>query len=192
MQRFAAEGCAPARRMGRFRAALHGSQPELDASARARTPSRHYDRGVRGLVLVCGLAAAALVSGCGGSDGLPDACHNGSEAIVHALRDAPGRVALEGNVPLSRCVKRAIDPDDVQHVGGTMVSVATELSARARGHPESPAALQLGYLLGAAHRGGDSTLVSAELLRRLDQEAAGLEARSHAFERGQRAGRAAG
>jgi len=85
-----------------------------------------------------------------------------------------------------------VDPDDVVFVGGTFVSVAVGLAERARADIESPAALQLGYLLGAAHRGGDRTLVSSELLRRLDQEAAGIAERSHAYERGLRAGRAAG
>ncbi|MFL5827267.1 MAG: hypothetical protein ACJ76V_12150 [Thermoleophilaceae bacterium] len=147
---------------------------------------------MRGLVLVCGLAAVALASGCGGDHGLPAACRDGTGAVAGALRAAPARVELSPGVPLSSCVKRAVNPDDVVFVGGTLVSVAVALGERARADLESPSALQLGYLLGAAHRGGDSTLVSSELLRRLDQEAAGIEARSRAYARGLRAGRAAG
>ncbi|HEX8855134.1 MAG TPA: hypothetical protein VF752_05985, partial [Thermoleophilaceae bacterium] len=62
---------------------------------------------MRGLVLVCGLAAAALASGCGGDHSLPAACREGSGAVTRALSAAPGRVQLADGVPLSRCVRRA-------------------------------------------------------------------------------------
>ena len=49
-----------------------------------------------------------------------------------------------------------------------MVETATKLNAEARAEPGGPAALRLGYLLGAAQRGADRTEgIHADLLRRL-------------------------
>jgi hypothetical protein len=177
---------------GTFRCRCTGLPENWTQSVAAGARPGNTIGGVRGLVLVCGLAVAALASGCGGDHGLPTSCRDGSSAVARALRAAPGRVELAQGVPLSRCVKRAVEPDDVVFVGGTLVSVAVALAERARADPESPSALQLGYLLGAAHRGGATTLVSSELLRRLDQEAAGIASHSRAYARGLQAGRAAG
>ncbi len=49
-----------------------------------------------------------------------------------------------------------------------MIDAATKLNAEARANPEGPAALRLGYLLGAAERGAEQTEgIHAELIRRL-------------------------
>lgn len=141
--------------------------------------------------VTAGLAAVATLAACGGSHSLPAACRADSGAIVAALRSAPGPVAIDG-VRLSRCVERTFAPGDVQFLGGTLVEAASKLSGRARARPEGESALELGYLVGAARRGaGHNTGVVEELMRRLDQESAGL-ARSRAFARGRDAGRAHG
>jgi hypothetical protein len=138
------------------------------------------------------MASALVAGGCGGKDhSLPAACRAGTGAIISALSTAPGAVTLDG-VPISRCFQDAFQQDDVEYIGGTMVAVAAELSPRALARRESPAALQLGYLIGAAHRGKSRNpgLVD-ELVRRLDQESGGLE-RSRAYKRGVQAGRSGG
>ena len=49
-----------------------------------------------------------------------------------------------------------------------MVEAATELNAEARDDPGGDANLQLGYLIGAAQRGADSSEgIHADLIRRL-------------------------
>jgi hypothetical protein len=57
----------------------------------------------------------------------------------------------------------------------------------------APAALRLGYLVGAARRGASETQgVHDELIRRIEQELAGVDRRSPAYQRGYDAGRARG
>jgi hypothetical protein len=73
------------------------------------------------------------------------------------------------------------------------VEVATGLGKRAHASPEGAQALQLGYLVGAARRGSDRTQgIHSELVRRLQQEAGGLQRSSDAYARGERAGRRGG
>ena len=53
-----------------------------------------------------------------------------------------------------------------------MVRAATALNSEARRDPGGPAALQLGFLLGAAERGADDTAgIHSELVRRLEAAA---------------------
>lgn len=128
------------------------------------------------------LLLVTLFAGCGGEtqSALPDACTSGGpEPIAKALTAAPGNVRV-GGVPLSRCFSRESGNADVQVMGGNFLAVAQRLHDEAAATPEGRAAVQLGYLLGAARRGANSTGVHEELVRRLESEAV----RSEAFARG--------
>jgi hypothetical protein len=93
----------------------------------------------------------------------------------------------------SKCFAHAADSAQVQEMGATFVEVAQSLAVRARAAPHSPAALQLGYLLGAMHRGaGRDFGVYYEAVRRVQSETAGMAARSPEFVRGERAGERSG
>jgi hypothetical protein len=133
-------------------------------------------------MLLCSVLALAA---CGDEEERPAAaCTASAEAVVSALRDAPGEVRI-GGVPLSSCLTEGSDADDLQRVGAAYVEAAATLSGRARNEPEGDAALRLGYLVGAVRRGGGTTDgVHSELLRRLEQE----RLPSRAFRRGERAG----
>jgi hypothetical protein len=138
------------------------------------------------------LCLAALQVGCGDDPGpLPEGCTRSSELLA-SLRGAPGQVRLSGE-RLSDCFQKGADAGQIQAVGGAFVEAASRLSSRARPEPEGRAAVQLGYLVGAARRGGSRTSgVHDELLRRLDQEAGELAASSRSYRRGRRAGQEAG
>jgi hypothetical protein len=142
--------------------------------------------------LLLPLAAAAALIGCGQDEDLPAACTEGADAVQAALHDAPATVKVDGTTLLSDCLSSAPSGDQVQVVGAAFVESASSLSQRARKHPEGRAALELGYLVAAAHRGESNNNVHAELLRRLDQEATTVDTTSRAFRRGQRAGSAGG
>jgi hypothetical protein len=106
-----------------------------------------------------------------------------------ALARAPARAELDGT-PLSGCFTRGAEAGDVQQVGAAFLSVAVELAAAARAEPDGADALRLGYLIGAARRGAAGTQgIHDELMRRLQQETAGLDTRTAAYRRGYRAGR---
>jgi hypothetical protein len=78
-------------------------------------------------------------------------------------------------------------------VGTGFVDAASRLSPQAQRRPNGRPALELAYLIAAAHRGRTHTQgVYDELLRRLDQEATTIDTHSPAYLRGERAGRAAG
>jgi hypothetical protein len=142
--------------------------------------------------LLAGVATLAVLAGCGsGDERLPVACTEGADAVRTALRDAPGKVRLEGT-PLSRCLTGAPGGDQVQIVGTAFVESASALATEARRAPEGRSALELGYLVAAAHRGASNQGVHSELLRRLDHEATAIEDDSSAFRRGQRAGQTGG
>lgn len=136
------------------------------------------------------LLLITLLAGCGGKTqkALPAACTTGGpEPIAKALTNAPAAVRIDG-VALSACFSRKSDNADVQVMGGNFLAVAQRLHDTAAGDPAGDAAVQLGYLLGAARRGAKSTGVHEELVRRLESE--GI--RSPAFSRGRRAGLATG
>jgi hypothetical protein len=140
--------------------------------------------------LVCG----ALVAACGGDDdeAIPAACSEGPAAVRAALGDAPGEVRIEG-VRLSECLGENASGGELEAVGTSFVEAAAVLAPAARRDPDGRAALELGYLVAAARRGGGSTQgVHDELLRRLDQELAGVDTSSSSFRRGQRAGSSGG
>jgi hypothetical protein len=73
-------------------------------------------------------------------------------------------------------------------MGETLLGAAQRLHDQAGADPSGDAAVQLGYLLGAARRGASRSGVHDELARRLEMEGV----RSAAFSRGRRAGLAKG
>ena len=91
----------------------------------------------------------------------------GAEEIAKALAAAPGEVRLVDGTPLSACVRNAESDAEQQNLGIVLTDVAEDLEAQAAEDPR--AALQLGYLVGAARKGapGDSSL-QFELVRRLE------------------------
>jgi hypothetical protein len=125
---------------------------------------------------------------------LPASCRDGSQAVASALRAAPGDVALRDGTKLSTCLRRADSDAELQEVGLSYTSVASRL---VQAVPRSnAAALELGYLVGAAQRGAEKTQgVGLELQRRLEQ-AIGIggppASRRAAYERGLAAGRSRG
>jgi hypothetical protein len=155
---------------------------------------RHF---APGLIVLVALVAA----GCGSTDDeTPEACQNGKGAYLEALADAPGEVRLAGQAPISDCLAENQPGGELATAGSGMVEAATDLNAEAREDPGGPAAVQLGYLLGAAERGAEETAgIHADLIRRI--EAAALyspggrplpPALLFGYERGLDAGRAAG
>lgn len=144
--------------------------------------------------------ASAVLAGCG-SDGverrpLAAGCTDDPATLVSALEKAPGAVALADGALLSDCVRNARSDGELQNVGISMSRAADRLSDRAQRGDEQ-AAVALGYLTGAARRGGDRTNgVGIELVRRIELRAGSL-ARSgarvgDAVKRGLRAGQESG
>lgn len=109
------------------------------------------------------------VAGCGAPDDTtPVACLEGPGAYSKALDAAPGAVRLGGETPISECLAENQKGGDLAEVGTAMVTVATKLNLQARADPGAAANLQLGYLLGAAQRGAESTDgIHTDLIRRL-------------------------
>jgi hypothetical protein len=117
------------------------------------------------LALLCGLIAC----GCGGpSDSTPVACLEGTKAYLRALKQAPGRVLLADETPISSCLAENQQGGDLATVGVATVTAATRLNSEARANPGDRANVELGYLLGAAKRGAaDTEGIHADLIRRL-------------------------
>lgn len=116
--------------------------------------------------------AALLAAGCGAADDPPVSalCTEGPGPIAHALRAAPGEARLGDGTPLSACVDGATTDAELQNVGVAMTGAAEELELRAP--TDARAALELGYLVGAARRGaGSASAIQAELVRRLERSA---------------------
>jgi hypothetical protein len=123
-------------------------------------------RWVPALAVVVG---GLLAVGCGGpGDSTPVACLEGTGAYLRALERAPGAVRLDGETPISSCLAENQQGGDLATVGVAMVTAATRLDSDARADPGGAANLQLGYLLGAAKRGAESTEgIHSDLIRRL-------------------------
>jgi hypothetical protein len=115
------------------------------------------------------VACLVVLAGCGGQDdSTPVACLEGAGAYEKALRDAPGEVLLGGETPISDCLASNQSGGDLARVGEAMVETATTLNAEAREADGGQAAVELGYLVGAAQRGAeDSEGIHADLVRRL-------------------------
>jgi hypothetical protein len=124
---------------------------------------------MRSTAAVLLLALLALLAGCGkGEEATPSACLGGPEAFERALVAAPGAVELHGGTPIGDCLTEAQGGGEIAQVGESMVLAATHLNARARQQARSEAAIQLGYLVGAAERGSEDTEgIHADLVRRL-------------------------
>jgi len=144
------------------------------------------------------LAALALAAfGCGSQDDpTPVACLEEAPAYEKALKDAPEEVLLGGETPISDCLASNQNAGDLARVGEAMVETATSLNAEAREEGGGDAAVQLGYLLGAAQLGADSSEgIHADLVRRLTVAARytpDKQPLSPAFIRSYEAGYAAG
>ena len=135
------------------------------------------------------LAVAAL-AGCAreASTTVPAPCTRGRGAVRMALVAAPGDVRLDGR-RISECFVRGADQAAVQEAGVVFLPVAERLAPEVRARPSSPAALRLGFLMGAIRRGtADTQGIYSELMRRLGQELSGVDLRSATYLRGQRAG----
>lgn len=113
--------------------------------------------------------ALAVLAGCGSTDSsTPVACLEGEGAYLKALGAAPGAVKLDGETPISDCLAENQKAGALATVGTAMLSAATKLNAEARAEPGGDANLQLGYLLGAAQHGAESTDgIHTDLIRRL-------------------------
>jgi hypothetical protein len=151
----------------------------------------------RALAILATAGATFATSGCGApDDSTPVACLEGSGAYLTALRKAPGEVQLRDETPISACLVENQKGGDLATVGTAMVTAATALDSEARQDPGGDANLRLGYLLGAAQRGAESTDgIHAELLRRLSVAARyspGDHPLSPAFLRAYRRGFSAG
>ena len=141
------------------------------------------------------LIAAVAVAGCTTSDGpsLSAACTAGEGDVARALRSAPGAVRLADGTPLSDCIRQARSDADLQNLGLVLTAVAEDLEGSAPSAPR--AALELGYLVGAARRGAPSeSSLQAELVHRLERSAAVemSSAARRALAEGMRAGEARG
>ena len=148
----------------------------------------------RARAIASALAAAALLGGCGSepSRAVPVACKAEIPAIDRALAAAPGEVRLGGRT-ISDCFSRPSDSADIQALGLAYLPVVERLADAARAHPRGAAALRLGFLVAAIHRGaGQAQGVFAQLERRIDQELIGVRTASPAYRRGARAGRVHG
>jgi hypothetical protein len=117
------------------------------------------------------VAVIALLAGTGcgkQDDSTPVACLEGSAAYVDALAAAPAAVRLGGETPIGECLAENQRGGDLATVGTALIEAATELNGEARAEPGGDASLQLGYLIGAAERGAESTEgIHADLIRRL-------------------------
>jgi hypothetical protein len=141
------------------------------------------------------LAATALaLAGCGSDperDGLAAGCAN-REQIASALEAAPGAVSLKTGTTISGCVNSARSDADLMTLGFAITAVADRLAEESR-EGDRRAALELGFLVGAADRGASTSQgIQSELAYRLESsarriEAAGPQARA-AFEEGRSAG----
>ena len=121
--------------------------------------------------LALGLIGLALAIGaCGSTDETtPVACLEGSKAYLQALEQAPDSARLKNGTRISECLTENQGGGELATVGAAMVRAATELNSEARETPAGPAALRVGYLLGAAERGAEDTAgIHAELIRRLE------------------------
>lgn len=149
------------------------------------------------LSLLATILGGVIVSGCGNQDdSTPVACLEGAPAYERALAAAPGDVRLDGETPISDCLAPNQTAGDLARVGEAMIEAATEFNAKARAEGGGDAAVQLGYLLGAAERGSEeSEGIHADLVRRLTvaaRYAPGRQPLPPAFYRAYRSGYAAG
>jgi len=122
---------------------------------------------------------------------VPVACLDGH--LSKPLAHAPAEVRLEDGTKLSECFNRAANPAEIQQVGSIFIDQAERLASGARANPHSPAALQLGYLIGAMRHGTSHTQgIHYETRRRIELELNGVNTRSPEFVQGEKAGERTG
>ena len=127
---------------------------------------------MRRMIVLAGVMAA--FAGCGSSDppATPSACLGPASDYVDALADAPGEVRLAGTTAISDCLVSEQSSGALQAVGKSIVDAATQLNQEVRRDPGSPAAVQLGYLVGAVQEGASGTSgIHKDLVLRLDAAA---------------------
>jgi hypothetical protein len=168
--------------------------------SRARLPSRANARTRATKVCAFGVIAL-LAAACGRQSGLdkaPAACVGGlaSERVASlraSLAKAPGQVTLPDGTRISDCLAHDSSSGDIQTVGSTLLSVAQDLVDASQRRRSDVALTELGYLIGAAHRGASRAQgVADELVRRLDQELQDVDMNAPAYRAGERAGRSSG
>ncbi len=123
------------------------------------------------LSIILLLSTALLaVTGCGAKkdDLAPAACLVTNRGYLRALDSAPGPVRLAGTTPISDCLVAEQDAGQLANIGQEMIVAATKLNAAARAG-SLPAAVQLGYLIGAVAKGADA--IHTDLARRLNAAA---------------------
>lgn len=137
-------------------------------------------------------AATLLLGACGRTSDpkLPPACIEGPRAILSALAAAPGPVRLHDGTRLSTCVADARADADLQNLGVVLTQAASTLASEL---PRSdPAAVQLGYLVGATRRGAAHSSGIHETLQRRIEQTTGIDGppahRRAAYRRGLAAG----
>jgi hypothetical protein len=119
--------------------------------------------------LIAAAAAVALV-GCGsqGDESTPVACLEPEAVYREVLAAAPGEARFEDGTAISECLAENQQAGDLATVGEAMIALATKLNTEARQGAGADAAVELGYLLGAAERGAAKTEgIHADLIRRL-------------------------
>jgi hypothetical protein len=147
----------------------------------------------RATLFAIGLAVlTATITGCDrrNESKPPAVCSSSVDAVLVALRAAPGPARLDGDVALSTCLNKSRSDADLQTIGALLTAAGDRLALTVDGN--DTAALQLGYLVGAARRGASTTNgIHAEIIRRLEQTT-GLDgpapSRRAAYVRGLRAG----
>jgi hypothetical protein len=117
------------------------------------------------------IAAALALASCGNKqdDTAPAACLATANGYLHALQSVPAAVRLPGGVPISDCLIPNQSGGQLASIGRPMVIAASRLNVAARRDPAGPAAVQLGYLLGAVSKGADP--IHTDLVRRLNSAA---------------------
>jgi hypothetical protein len=123
------------------------------------------------VALAVAATATALIVGCGNSqdDQAPGVCLVGNEAYLKALEKAPEPVLLGSTTPISECLVPQQSQGQLASIGEQMIVAATKLNNEARRDPAGPAAVELGYLLGAVSKGADP--IHTDLVRRLNSSA---------------------
>jgi len=151
---------------------------------------------------MCAFGVIALVvAACSRHSGLdkaPAACVGGlaSDRVASlraALAKAPGPVTLSDGTRISDCLAHDSSSGDIQTVGSTLIAVAQDLADASQRRRSDFALTELGYLIGAAHRGASHAQgVADEVVRRLDQELQNVDVNAPAYRAGEQAGRAGG
>jgi hypothetical protein len=159
---------------------------------------QHYDRSVARTLCIGCVFLTVVAAGCSrssGSEKAPAACTDGSPvaraaAVRSALARAPAPVRLGDGTSISDCLAHDADSGDIENVGSMLLTVTQQLAdSRPR---DARTLLELGYLVGAVHRGAAHAQVDGEIERRIEQELAVVNTGAPAFVRGERAGRASG